>query len=565
MSLLLEALKKAALEKRNRGSSEAETAPPTEQVAQDSDIVEAEQQKQGQESVDDNPLELDHSFIDAQLEDEEAGFEIEEQQEVGSQRPLDDSSEEDESEEDESKENKEESDPEFGTVAKAESQVTAEPDATESAVNSIEDELDEGSAESVGQKIQTPQVDERAEDLRREVEAEQARLAEIAHRKELEQNKAALNSLLGSGKAVEKSSMRRSRFLYAMLILTAAGSIISYYYYLSSRDIALNPIQLINQSGQSSKLALAEEDSVEITEIEIGNSVDTSDSIISNTEEVAVSVDRSQIALQEIELALGADASPAETEVGSEHKSLVSNELAEKDIIGSKLSDEAASINIPLESETVPPEPKAAAEQVIVHHRPAPARLSKAIQQGFGFYQQGQFDQAEIKYREALELSPHNRDALLGAAAVATQQQQWNQAMRYYQKRLSRVPKDEYAQSGLLSLASFSQANIEIQSELNSMLHEYPRSAHLHFLNGSLHAVAGDWNQAQKSFFEASHWNSNNADYVYNLAVSLDHLGQHQQALEFYRKALQLSSQYAFGFSLDAVRERLQILEVGDE
>ena len=126
------------------------------------------------------------------------------------------------------------------------------------------------------------------------------------------------------------------------------------------------------------------------------------------------------------------------------------------------------------------------------------------------------------------------------------------------------MPNDEYAQSGLLALASFSQSNVEIQSELNSMLHEYPRSAHLHFLKGSLHAAAGEWNKAQTSFFEASHWNSNNADYVFNLAVSLDHLGQRKQAQQFYKKALQLSSQYAFGFSLDAVRKRLQVLEISE-
>ena len=41
---------------------------------------------------------------------------------------------------------------------------------------------------------------------------------------------------------------------------------------------------------------------------------------------------------------------------------------------------------------------------------------------------------------------------------------------------------------------------------------------------------------------QAHHRDPANPDYAYNLAVGLEHLGQHKFALGFYRRALQLAS-----------------------
>jgi tetratricopeptide (TPR) repeat protein len=49
------------------------------------------------------------------------------------------------------------------------------------------------------------------------------------------------------------------------------------------------------------------------------------------------------------------------------------------------------------------------------------------------------------------------------------------------------------------------------------------------------------WSQAQQAYFHALQFQPDNPDYAYNLAVGLEHLGQTRPALEYYRKALDLS------------------------
>jgi tetratricopeptide (TPR) repeat protein len=69
------------------------------------------------------------------------------------------------------------------------------------------------------------------------------------------------------------------------------------------------------------------------------------------------------------------------------------------------------------------------------------------------------------------------------------------------------------------------------------------------------------WPQAQQAYFQAHHLEPDNADYAYNLAVSLDHLRQPKLALNFYRRAEQLaSSQARANFNLSHARERIGTL-----
>ncbi|MEE9161157.1 MAG: tetratricopeptide repeat protein, partial [Gammaproteobacteria bacterium] len=57
------------------------------------------------------------------------------------------------------------------------------------------------------------------------------------------------------------------------------------------------------------------------------------------------------------------------------------------------------------------------------------------------------------------------------------------------------------------------------------------------------------WPQAQQSFFNAYKLETSNPDYAFNLAVSLDHIGQQQSAIDYYNVALKLADNSITGFA----------------
>ena len=100
---------------------------------------------------------------------------------------------------------------------------------------------------------------------------------------------------------------------------------------------------------------------------------------------------------------------------------------------------------------------------------------------------------------------------------------------------------------------------------MKALLHSEPRAAHLYFNLGNLYAAQSRWPEAQQSYFNAYRFDRGNADYAYNLAVSLDHLSQSQSALGLYREALVLSQSRPAGFTAAAVRQRIRDLATDTE
>ena len=204
---------------------------------------------------------------------------------------------------------------------------------------------------------------------------------------------------------------------------------------------------------------------------------------------------------------------------------------------------------------------KNSARPTIIRHNESIGTLNAAVQRGYQAYQQGDYATAKLAYAEALAEDPNLGDALLGAAAVAAQLQQHDEALRYLQQRLARAPKDQYAQAGILALTTNAQSDPRFDSELSRLLREYPAAAHLHFLRGSVYAARQQWGAAQLSFFEAWQLDNKNPNYAFNLAVALDHLQTPKEALRFYQTALALRDNQALGFAVDAAIQRVQQLE----
>jgi Flp pilus assembly protein TadD len=153
---------------------------------------------------------------------------------------------------------------------------------------------------------------------------------------------------------------------------------------------------------------------------------------------------------------------------------------------------------------------------------------------------------AQYHYRRVLQSDIRNTDALLGMAAIASRQGRAPDAAGWYAKVLEVDPRNTIAQAALAS--GYAQADpIGAESRIKNMLSMKPDAAHLHAALGNVYAERGDWVQAQQAYFQAFHFAPTNADYAFNLAISLDHLGKASLALQYYQQAQALLSQSGSG------------------
>ena len=174
-------------------------------------------------------------------------------------------------------------------------------------------------------------------------------------------------------------------------------------------------------------------------------------------------------------------------------------------------------------------------------------------------YRSGDLRTAWQHYSDVLKKDAKNRDALLGMAAIAQQQSQDAIAVRYYNKVLMLDPRDPIAHAGMLSLLGpGNEAGAE--SRLKLLLSQQPQSAALHFALGNLYLEQSRWSDAQQAYFNACNLEQDNAQFAFNLAVSLDHLGQGKLAAQHYLRALQLDLSDNPGFNRAQTQQRINEL-----
>lgn len=183
------------------------------------------------------------------------------------------------------------------------------------------------------------------------------------------------------------------------------------------------------------------------------------------------------------------------------------------------------------------------------------------VQEAYDAYQRGDYGRAETLYRTALARYPGNRDALLGIAALSWRSGDRAGAAGIYQRLLQANPSDATARSALLTLQRDKNPVVD-ESTVKLLLHREPESAQLRFVLGNIYARQQRWPEAQQAYFDAFTRDKTNPDVAYNLAVSLDNLGQHAAALDHYRKAVDLARQRPARFAAVAAQSRIQALAV---
>lgn len=181
-------------------------------------------------------------------------------------------------------------------------------------------------------------------------------------------------------------------------------------------------------------------------------------------------------------------------------------------------------------------------------------QLHPSLQQAYRAYQQGDDGQAMQAYKKVLQQEPRNRDAMLGLAAVSLRQGNQQEAVSQYLQLLEADPNDPDASAALIGLQMADPTQSE--SRLKKILQQHPQSASLHFMLGNVYARQERWPDAQQSYFRAYTAAPNNADYMFNLAVSLDRLGQPKLALEYYQRALASGQNHSFDSVATQTRAR---------
>lgn len=190
-----------------------------------------------------------------------------------------------------------------------------------------------------------------------------------------------------------------------------------------------------------------------------------------------------------------------------------------------------------------------------------PDGVNAALQEAYAAFRAGRWADAELAYRDVLGREAGNRDAHLGLAALAVRAGRPDVARAHYRELLRRDPTDAAAYAALVELDADPAAGSE--SELKLRLAEQPHSAALQFALANLYAAQRRWPLAQQAYFEAQRLAPDDPDYAFNLAVSLEHLGQSRAALDYYRRALALSRTHPAQLDADAARRRITALDAG--
>ena len=180
------------------------------------------------------------------------------------------------------------------------------------------------------------------------------------------------------------------------------------------------------------------------------------------------------------------------------------------------------------------------AKGISVRRQPATlVPVDPTLMQAYEALQKGDLALARNLYQQVLLAEPRSIDALLGLGAIAWKEGRIEEAGQRYQRVLELEPRNPYAQAGLIAIIGGADPQAS-ESRLRQLIAREP-SAFLYFTLGNLYADQGQWPGAQQAYFQAYQLQPDNPDYAFNLAVGLEHIGQIRPALDYYRKALDLS------------------------
>ena len=195
-----------------------------------------------------------------------------------------------------------------------------------------------------------------------------------------------------------------------------------------------------------------------------------------------------------------------------------------------------------------------------IHFSTKARKTDGSMESAHAAFTRGDNEQARSIWMKTLQSDSRNINALHGLAALALQEGRPEQASLIYRRVLEVDPKDAVANAGLASI-NVPRDVRQTESQLKGLLSEQPESPHLNFSLGNLYMAESRWSEAQQSFFKAHVADPANPDFLYNLAISLDHLHQARLAAQYYARALAAARTQRASFDAARVEERMKTLQ----
>lgn len=177
------------------------------------------------------------------------------------------------------------------------------------------------------------------------------------------------------------------------------------------------------------------------------------------------------------------------------------------------------------------------------------AQINPLVATAYRHLQQNDPTSARTLYMNALRQEPDNRDALLGLATVAMLLNDPGLALNYLKIRLTREPNDPQALARWFDLTADNGA---YENHLQQLLNLHPEIGGLHFALGNVYARQSRWNEARQSYENACRLDPANPAFNFNLAISLDHLGETPAATRHYRESIRLNPYHHAGIDAAA-------------
>lgn len=187
------------------------------------------------------------------------------------------------------------------------------------------------------------------------------------------------------------------------------------------------------------------------------------------------------------------------------------------------------------------------------------AKVGVMVSNAYKAYQDGHLDAAKSIYEGVLKNDPDNRDAHLGLGAIAISREDKSSAYAHYLHLLDLNPLDAIAMNALIGLSN-SADPIKDESAIKLLIKKDDAVPALYFSLGNLYAKQKRWASAQQAFFNAYRLDSSNPNYLINLAISLDQMGQYKTALNYYETAINLTDFSSAKFNTLQVKDRINAL-----
>ncbi|MEO8442664.1 MAG: tetratricopeptide repeat protein [Betaproteobacteria bacterium] len=205
--------------------------------------------------------------------------------------------------------------------------------------------------------------------------------------------------------------------------------------------------------------------------------------------------------------------------------------------------------------------PSSPRETIKITTGTATPTINPVLSEAYNALAAGNLDASQKLYSQLLKSDARNIEALLGLAAIATQQGDRDTSTRNYVKVIELDPRNSLAQAALIGMVGAADPQ-SAETRVKQLIERDPSSAYLYFTLGNTYVDQQRWSDAQQAFFQAHHLQPDNPDYAYNLAIALEHIGQPKSALDFYRRAVLLAAAKGHAnFNAAAAQERVNKLE----